>query len=88
MGLLSPYNVEGKWSSAGAGDQGHTRDGNLATEQLLRLGQSSTGIRLDADHEWFAHRWSALTRKEGMVASSHTCTSKATDTRTTTGTFY
>ena len=22
MGLLSPYNVEGKWSSAGAGDQG------------------------------------------------------------------
>jgi hypothetical protein len=48
MGLLSPYNVEGKWSSAGAGDQGHTRDGNLATEQLLRLGQSSTGIRLDA----------------------------------------
>ena len=34
MGLLSPYNVEGKWSSAGAGDQGHTRNGNLATEQL------------------------------------------------------
>ena len=32
MGLLAPYNVEGKWSSAGAGDQGHTRDGNLATE--------------------------------------------------------
>ena len=47
MRLLSPYNVEGKWSSAGAGDQGHTRDGNLATEQLLRLGQSSFGIRLD-----------------------------------------
>ena len=67
MGLLSPYNVEGKWSSAGAGDQGHTRDGNLATEQLLRLGQSSTGIRLDADHEWFIHRWSALTRTGGMI---------------------
>ena len=48
MRLLSPYNVEGKWSSAGARDQGHTRDGDLATEQLLRLGQSSTGIRLDA----------------------------------------
>ena len=53
MGLLSPYNVEGKWSSAGAGDQGHTRDGNLATEQLLRLGQSSFGIRLDVLSCWF-----------------------------------
>ena len=67
MRLLSPYNVEGKWSSAGAGDQGHTRNGNLATQQLLRLGQSSTGIRLDADHEWFTHRWSALTRTGGMI---------------------
>ena len=53
MRLLSPYNVEGKWSSAGAGDQGHTRDGNLATEQLLRLGQSSFGIRLDVLSCWF-----------------------------------
>ena len=53
MRLLSPCNVEGKWSSAGAGDQGHTRDGNLATEQLLRLGQSSFGIRLDVLSCWF-----------------------------------
>ena len=29
--------------------------------------QSSARIRLDADHEWFAHRWSALTRTGGMV---------------------